>query len=188
MLLQRSFVPLKDRFQAVPDCCSITSRRHWAAQAEAQLSADAKPPIAAADKPQRCGEKPQAARQEGSAEARSDRAQWIVRFNSYRMAADHEASITASLGALSLELNASAAETGTCPGSSCSAGSIGENPSCSGGGSGSIGSSSGRCAAQQPWHWVRRRNKAAAHPTDFGLLSCAPAVAGVVKVHSFCRL
>ena len=142
---------------------------------------DAKEPVPAADQPQQSGERPQVTWQEGSAEGAGGHAQWIVRFNSYRMAADHEASIAAHLGALSPELNTSAAGTGTCPGSSCSAG---RNPSCCGGG----GGSGGKCAALQPWHWVRRRNKAAAHPTDFGLLSCAPTVADIVKVRSPRRL
>lgn len=32
------------------------------------------------------------------------------------------------------------------------------------------------------WEWVERRNKAAAHPTDFGLVRLAAGVEGALKV------
>jgi hypothetical protein len=35
---------------------------------------------------------------------------------------------------------------------------------------------------QQAWRWIERRNKAAAYPTDFGLLACKPAVVELLKV------
>jgi hypothetical protein len=40
----------------------------------------------------------------------------------------------------------------------------------------------------QAWRWIERRNKAAAYPTDFGLLACRPAVAEQLKVGSSASL
>ena len=47
------------------------------------------------------------------------------------------------------------------------------------------GSSSGDSGG---WEWVERRNPAAAHPTDFGLLRLAPAGEAALKVRAgYCR-
>lgn len=125
--------------------------------------------------PQQCSQHPKPQPDMGSAAGDGERAQWIVRFTSYRMIADHEASLAVVLASLSL--NKTAAERGSVSeGSGCSR-------SADGNGS---GDGTGECAAQQPWQWVHRRNKATAHPTDFGLLSCAPDAAEVVKVGFSC--
>lgn len=42
-------------------------------------------------------------------------------------------------------------------------------------------------SSQQAWRWVGRRNKAAAYPTDFGLLACNPAVVDALKVRAESR-
>eukprot|EP00208_Stichococcus_sp_RCC1054_P004683 CAMPEP_0206137894 /NCGR_PEP_ID=MMETSP1473-20131121/2920_1 /ASSEMBLY_ACC=CAM_ASM_001109 /TAXON_ID=1461547 /ORGANISM="Stichococcus sp, Strain RCC1054" /LENGTH=1275 /DNA_ID=CAMNT_0053531159 /DNA_START=224 /DNA_END=4048 /DNA_ORIENTATION=+ len=120
--------------------------------------------------PQQCSQHPRTPPEMGSAAEDVERTLWIVRFTSYRMIADHEASLTEVLE--SLTLNATAAERGS--------GSGGSGCSRSADGNGS-GDGTGECAAQQPWQWVHRRNKAAAHPTDFGLLSFVPDAAEAVK-------
>lgn len=125
--------------------------------------------------PQQCSQHPRTPPEMGSAAEDVERTLWIVRFTSYRMIADHEASLTEVLE--SLTLNATAAERGS--------GSGGSGCSRSADGNGS-GDGTGECAAQQPWQWVHRRNKAAAHPTDFGLLSFVPDAAEAVKVGSSC--
>jgi hypothetical protein len=42
--------------------------------------------------------------------------------------------------------------------------------------------SSGPAPTHQAWRWIERNNKAAAYPTDFGLLGCGPAVAELLTV------
>lgn len=42
-------------------------------------------------------------------------------------------------------------------------------------------------STQQAWRWIERHNKAAAYPTDFGLLACNPAVVDALKVRTRAR-
>lgn len=89
----------------------------------------------------------------GEHSAAADEARYIVRFRQYRMAADHRTTVTAALQSL-----AAAAPTQSTD--SCTA----AEPD------------------QQPWRWITRHNKAASHPTDFGLLAVKPSVADALKV------
>lgn len=89
----------------------------------------------------------------GEHSAAADEARYIVRFRQYRMAADHRTTVTAALQSLA----AAAPRQST---DSCAA----AEPD------------------QQPWRWITRHNKAAAHPTDFGLLAVKPSVADALKV------